>query len=239
MTLGEKFKQLRMEKGLSQPELAEIAGIEQSYLSKLENDKSLPSNEVFRKMLGAFSVSVEQILHGLEQSYIKANLMMIADIEQFVKQLQAKKLSKQRNLLYSASAFIVMAVTLFYIGFSKQVFNETVYEYKSQGVILAGEPNDIFFKWRWLIDAKDRNVNDELTRKKKVEMAARSDEKILHIKENLGQMFVKDVEGGKRLYRKEHSLQKPRAINAWLQVLGVFLFVSGLMLFVVERRLYK
>ncbi len=239
MTLGEKFKQLRMEKGLSQPELAEIAGIEQSYLSKLENDKSLPSNEVFRKMLSAFSVSVEQILHGLEQSYIKANLMMIADIEQFVKQLQANKLAKQRNLLYSASAFIVLAVTLFYIGFSKQVFNETLYEYKSKGVVLAGEPNDVFSRWSNLIDSKDRNVRDELRRKKLIEMTARSDEQIIHIQENLGQLFVKEVDGGKRLYRKEHSLQKPRAINAWLQVVGVFLFVSGLMLFVVERRLYK
>ncbi|MBM7071474.1 helix-turn-helix transcriptional regulator [Shewanella sp. 202IG2-18] len=44
MTFGQIIKSFRTEKGLSQPEFAEQVGIEQSYLSKLENDKSLPSN---------------------------------------------------------------------------------------------------------------------------------------------------------------------------------------------------
>jgi transcriptional regulator with XRE-family HTH domain len=38
MTLGEQLKKLRNEKALSQPDLADLTGIEQSYLSKLEND---------------------------------------------------------------------------------------------------------------------------------------------------------------------------------------------------------
>jgi transcriptional regulator with XRE-family HTH domain len=38
MTLGETIKLLRTEQGLTQPELAEKARIEQSYLSKLENE---------------------------------------------------------------------------------------------------------------------------------------------------------------------------------------------------------
>jgi transcriptional regulator with XRE-family HTH domain len=44
MTLGEQLKKLRNEKALSQPDLGNIAGIEQSNLSELENDKSMPSN---------------------------------------------------------------------------------------------------------------------------------------------------------------------------------------------------
>jgi transcriptional regulator with XRE-family HTH domain len=36
MTLGEQLKKLRNEKALSQPDLADLTGIEQSYLSKLE-----------------------------------------------------------------------------------------------------------------------------------------------------------------------------------------------------------
>jgi transcriptional regulator with XRE-family HTH domain len=71
MTLGEQLKKLRADKGVSQPELAELAGIEQSYLSKLENDKSLPSNEVFRKLLNAFSLSVVQLLEPFDSHYNK------------------------------------------------------------------------------------------------------------------------------------------------------------------------
>ena len=128
MTLGEQLKKLRAEKALSQPELAELAGIEQSYLSKLENDKSLPSNEVLRKLLSAFSLSVAQLLESLDKSYIKNNLLVISDIEQLYQQASTKQLSQQRNLLYMASSLIVLAVTLFYVGYSKQVFNERLYE---------------------------------------------------------------------------------------------------------------
>jgi len=43
MNFGERIKQLRTERNMTQPQLAEAIGIEQSYLSKLENDKSVPS----------------------------------------------------------------------------------------------------------------------------------------------------------------------------------------------------
>src|SRR5688572_18022983 len=39
VNFGEKVKQLRAERNLTQPQLAQAIGIEQSYLSKLENDK--------------------------------------------------------------------------------------------------------------------------------------------------------------------------------------------------------
>ena len=39
MKLGEKIKKLRNDAELTQPELADKAQIEQSYLSKLENEK--------------------------------------------------------------------------------------------------------------------------------------------------------------------------------------------------------
>ena len=40
MTFGEKLRRLRNDKVHTQPELAELMGIEQSYLSKLQNDSS-------------------------------------------------------------------------------------------------------------------------------------------------------------------------------------------------------
>jgi len=241
-TLGEQFKKIRAEKGLSQPELAELAGIEQSYLSKLENDKSLPSSDVLRKLLTAFKLTLDELIAPLDNSYIKNNLLAISDIEQRYQQASNKQLSRQRNMLYLASAFIVVAVTLFYIGYSKQVFNERLYEYRSEGVILAGEPSDIFWEWRELIDIKDRNEKDEKMRQLRVVMAKRSDILVKLVPENKGYSFEEVVEGGSRLFnKKKHDLaiKKPRAINAWLQVLGIFLFASGIMGFVLERRLFK
>ena len=242
MTLGEQLKKLRVDKGLSQPELAELASIEQSYLSKLENDKSLPSNEVFRRLLNAFSVSVAKILEPLDTHYIKNNLLVISDIDQLYQEKSSKQINQQRNLLYSASTLIVLAVTLFYIGYSKQVFNETLYEYRSDGVILAGEPNNVFGRWRELIDIKDRNEKDEKIRQLKIVMAQRSDVLVQLMPENKGTHFEESVDGGRRFFKKPKNtlpIKVPQAINAWLQVLGVMLLASGIMGFVLERRLFN
>ncbi len=51
MNIGERIKQLRIDKNLTQPQLAELANIEQSYLSKLENDKYIPSREILCSLL--------------------------------------------------------------------------------------------------------------------------------------------------------------------------------------------
>ena len=56
MKFGEKLKVLRHDRGLTQPEMAEAIGIEQSYLSKLENDKSLPSEDTFVRILEVFGL---------------------------------------------------------------------------------------------------------------------------------------------------------------------------------------
>ena len=240
-TLGDRLKKLRAEKGVSQPELAELAGIEQSYLSKLENDKSLPSNEVLRKLLAAFSLSVAQLLEPLDKNYIKQNLLVINDIELFYQQNTNKQLSQQRQILYIASALIVVAVTLFYIGYSKQVFNETQYEYRSAGVVLAGEPLDVFHSWADLIDSSDPRAHSMKMRKTKAVMAQRSDIDVLLSNDNRGGFFDVKVEGGRRLYeRVEHfTNNQPRSVNAWFQVFGVLLFVSGIMGFVLERKFYN
>jgi transcriptional regulator with XRE-family HTH domain len=195
MTLGEQLKNIRANKGLSQPELSELAGIEQSYLSKLENDKSLPSNEVLRKLLSAFSLSVTEFLEPLDTSYIKNKLLVISDIERLYQQASTKQLNQQRNYLYLASTLIVLAITLFYIGYAKQVFNENLYEYSSRGVVLDGEPSDIFWQWRDLIDIKDRNQKDEKMRQLKVIMSQRSHVIVKLISENKGYSFEEKVEG--------------------------------------------
>ena len=239
MTLGEQFKQRRLSQGLSQPELAELAGIEQSYLSKLENDKSLPSNDILRKLLNAFNLSIAELLAPLTSSYIEDNLLAIADIEQHQNKISEHSTAQQRKLLYIACSLIVLAVTLFYTGFSKQLFNETVYEYHSRGVVLEGEPLNVFTHWHSLIDRSDRNKADALKTLKSDEMAQRSDLSVMLSHEDKGQFFDVNVEGGKRMYKRASFADAPRAINAWLQILGVLFITAGVMCFVLERRLFK
>jgi transcriptional regulator with XRE-family HTH domain len=239
MTLGEQLKRIRVNKGLSQPELADISGIEQSYLSKLENDKSLPSNDILRKLLGAFNITLEEFLKPLDSSYIQRNLLDIADVEQYFKKVSKGEINQQRNFLYIASALIVVAVTLFYIGYSKQLFNERIYKYQSKGVVLAGEPLNIFTHWKDLIDSSDPVKHIKEIQKQRVVMAQRSDIEIMFTYKSKGDFFDISSEEGTRLFEYAGSGQRPRAINVWLQILGVLFFSSGVMGFVLERKFYK
>ncbi len=238
MTIGKQIKHFRTEKGFSQPELAELAGIEQSYLSKLENDKSIPSNEIFRNLLSALSISTQEFIEAIDTKANQQQLNLIPDIELMLSQTNKMKYRDIRRYLYASSALIILGLTLFYTGASKQFFNETRYQYESQGVAFADEHHDIFSSWSRIMDTSGEDGR-QLMRTKKLEMANRKDTHYLLIKENRGPSFVMDVTGGKRYYKLDKEEQIPRSINAWLQILGVLLLCSGIMGFILEKRFNK
>lgn len=49
MTLGEKFKTIRMQKNISQSEMANILGINRNNLSRIETNKSEPNSTILKK----------------------------------------------------------------------------------------------------------------------------------------------------------------------------------------------
>ncbi|HEY1773824.1 MAG TPA: helix-turn-helix transcriptional regulator [Gammaproteobacteria bacterium] len=61
MPFHENLRTLRLARGLTQPMLAEKAGIEQSYLSKLENGRSKPSDDVLARLAQALEVKGETL----------------------------------------------------------------------------------------------------------------------------------------------------------------------------------
>lgn len=227
MTLGNKIKSLRAEHNLSQPDLAAKIGIEQSYLSKLENGKSIPSNDIFNNILDAFGISLEKFLASFSNTTDVNTLKQIPDVRLFLSKQKEVNLHKRRRLLYVSSLLIIIALTVFYAGFSKKIFPTLQYQYESEGVILAGEPDNIF-DHRQVI-----KMSDEL----KIEIQSRANEKVLISNINRGKYFVTVVNGGSRKYHYDSIILVPQSANGWLQVLGVLLFSAGLMGFVLERRL--
>ncbi|MEW9108139.1 helix-turn-helix domain-containing protein [Cytobacillus gottheilii] len=62
--IGDRVKQLRMEKKLSLSELAEQAGVAKSYLSSLErNLQTNPSIQFLEKVAGVLDVPVDHLIH--------------------------------------------------------------------------------------------------------------------------------------------------------------------------------
>jgi len=62
VSLGEKIKKLRQEKGWSQDEFAYNAGIDGRQVSRYENGKVTPSVDVVVKMAKTFNISIDFLL---------------------------------------------------------------------------------------------------------------------------------------------------------------------------------
>ncbi len=61
-TLGIRLNELRKKHGLTQKSLADILLIDNSSISKYENDKAIPENELLQRIADFFSVSVDYLL---------------------------------------------------------------------------------------------------------------------------------------------------------------------------------
>ncbi|MCC2617502.1 helix-turn-helix domain-containing protein [Aestuariibacter halophilus] len=239
MTLGEKLKALRQQQDLSQPVLAERVGIEQSYLSKLENDRSLPSNDILRALLTALDTTLDEVLNDPALDTDLARLRQVPDIEQWLRARSARRHGQQRLWLIVSTLLMALSAGIFYAGFTKQVFDETHYVYESPGVVTDDEPDNVFFAWRQLIPVQeDVRRRSELTQQKEREMHQRRDDISIVTTRFEGMAFEVPVNGGRRIYTLQGDRRIPRAINGWLQVIGVVLFCAGALGLWIERRLY-
>ena len=69
MEISEKIKLLRKKKGISQQELAELAGINMSYVSRLENGHHEPSIEVIKSLMKVFGVSSDYLIIDEQENF--------------------------------------------------------------------------------------------------------------------------------------------------------------------------
>ena len=78
--IGEKLRQLRRERALSQEELAGRAGINRSYLSMVENGHSSPTYEVLEKLAGGLGISIWTLIQGVSDRQIQYDTGEVMDI---------------------------------------------------------------------------------------------------------------------------------------------------------------
>ena len=61
ITFGLKIKELRKQKKYSQEQLANLASINKSYISKIETGKTEVSLEIINKLAIAFEIKIDQL----------------------------------------------------------------------------------------------------------------------------------------------------------------------------------
>ena len=62
MTIGKRIKQLRESSGLTQPELAEKLGVNQSNITRFENDTKIPTLLLAIQIADVFDCSLDQLV---------------------------------------------------------------------------------------------------------------------------------------------------------------------------------
>jgi len=226
MTLGQKIKQLRTDKEMSQPELAQLIGIEQSYLSKLENDKAFPSDDMFNQILNAFELEFEAFINQFEPDYIKQSLSKLSAVKNNLKQYQTQSMKYMLRWIWVSSLLIILGATALISGQQEWIYDPDTtrtYSYESLGIIKTDEAIRIFQVGKY-------QMSDDI-------LARLNFEKI-ELQDSSGEYFVKNVEGGKRYYSlsRKQNYDSNESINNWLRICGLLAVLAGIVGLSIEHK---
>ena len=140
MKLGQKLRQLRERRQWTQPQAAEAIGIEQSYLSKLENDHSVPSIEVFRRIVDTYETNVAKIMEGIDPADF-SNLTQITDVADFLNIEGRKRQVRARRRTTCQALAVALGAGLIYAGLAGLFFpaaGEIGQAWKNQSITFVG-----------------------------------------------------------------------------------------------------
>lgn len=239
MNFGEKLKQLRAERNLTQPQLAQAIGIEQSYLSKLENDKSVPSADIFQAILKALSIDVATFLEGVDEKQVYRDLRQVPEVSNHLNALLNVKIHSIRTWLYASGIALALGLTLGIASLRGLLFPGTQFDYESPGISLPGEPSDFFDNYFGYVLQK--RSAELITEQEKFQILDEINKRRVHdyrvLDDYRGKAFTEEVPGGQRTWYFQRTSEFERPQNRWLMLAGVLLCFGGVVGFIVEARL--
>lgn len=239
MNFGTRLKQIRTDKNLTQPQFAELIGIEQSYLSKLENDKSQPSAEMFGNIIKALGMAPEVFLGGLDQD-TQASLRHIPQVSQFREGVTIRRVHHARRYIFGAAAAAALGFAMMLAANDGIFFPNNQYKYVSKGVIAPGESETIFEQYRRIQEmrmmAKIITI-EEMARLQGEFESNRIRRMTVESWRDRGSVYFENVEGGRRMFELADKRYVHSEANRILQYLGALLAFCAPLILVVEWRL--
>ncbi|MBK61471.1 MAG: hypothetical protein CL575_00705 [Altererythrobacter sp.] len=214
MKFGDYLRQKRAERGWTQPQAASRAKIEQSYLSKLENNKSIPSGDIYARLVEAYRIDAEEMAGVLFPAELD-RLREIDALRDLLLQRSQADIETPRRILIAGLAALMIGGG--FLGFSQlePARMLTQYTYQSTGVIAANAPSDTEIP----------------------PGAPGEDEQTLFLTQMRGPVFTEQVAGGKRVWNLVGSDVVAQAPPyRWALIPGIALIIGGLGCFFVAWR---
>ena len=115
MTLGEKLKNYRLQKGLTQEKTAELIGISRQAVAKWECDETIPSSENLMALASIYGISLDDLTNEKvkstkkENKILRTNLSLIA----IVWQSAALGVAVQPNYIPNYETLVLVFKVLF------------------------------------------------------------------------------------------------------------------------------
>jgi transcriptional regulator with XRE-family HTH domain len=106
MTFGEKLRQLRKRKKLTQEQMAELIEIHESHVGRYEKDFSSPTAQVLIRIAKLFNVSTDYLLFDDQND--TSTTLKISDNELFAQFQEVDKMSEEKRELIKR--IIAMAI---------------------------------------------------------------------------------------------------------------------------------
>lgn len=249
--------------------MAERLGIEQSWLSKIENDKSVPSSDLINHIAEIFELSLDELLHGLDPAYVRNNLASLPEVRGLLQEKKFRIVNDARNWLLAAAVSFALGIALTFAGGSR-IVNEEFYLYQSEGLVYAEEPQNLFEDRDRIIgdfaratvnhaDMRESEYNRQLGNIRSIkdlELGARREYREIVTADFRGTFYitedtvpfdaedffgneVEEGSAGTRMYMFVDTRTIPSSINKALIPLGIFLQIFGLGLFILEFRMTR
>jgi len=86
MAIGTKLRSLREEKGLSQGDVEKSTGLLRCYISRIENEHTLPSLETLERFAAALDVPLYQLVYSGEGEAPTPNLVQRKSLDELAAQ---------------------------------------------------------------------------------------------------------------------------------------------------------
>lgn len=242
MNFGERLKQIRTGQGLTQPQFAQVAGIEQSYLSKLENDKSVPSAEMFSTVLAALGMDESTFLGDIDKDVLATTLRHIPAVARFTDDAAVAQVNHAKKWLYGSATAWVLGFALMLAANDGIFFSNKLYKYSSPGVILPGEAENIFDTQREILSLKlaARLLTfEDMSKALGAFQANRVRPVTVEWPVSRGTTYVEQAENGRRRFDLVQTEHVQATANRNLQFLGAIVFVCGFAGLFIEWRLRR
>ena len=105
-------------------------GIEQSYLSKLENGKPIPFGDVTSRILDVFNLEVGDLVDDLDQN-LRYQLRQIPAVAEHFNQQKRLIIGDRRRWLLLSTFLLAIGISLIYAGHTRLFAPGVVYSYRS------------------------------------------------------------------------------------------------------------